>query len=138
MRRRISKEGKARADALRTYGGSGSLPSDAPAPLPSSLSGAPELAAAAAGAGKRYVDVIMRVRDDGRVIPLSVCWDDGRTFRIDEVLGDPASNAAPSAAACTLRYTVRIGAHTTHLFLERDAEDADAPLRWFVPSSAWA
>ena len=87
-------------------------------------------------AGKRYVDVIMRVRDDGRVIPLSVCWDDGRTFRIDEVLGDPAANAAPTATVRTLRYTVRIGAHTTHLFLERDAEDPSAPLRWFVPSSA--
>ena len=87
-------------------------------------------------AGKRYVDVIMRVRDDGRVIPLSVCWDDGRTFRIDEVLGNPAANAASTAAVRTLRYTVRIGAHTTHLFLERDAEDPSAPLRWFVPSSA--
>ena len=134
MRRRISKGGGT-SEALHAYGRSGSLPAEAPALLPSSLSGVPELAAAA-GAGKRYVDVIMRVRDDGRVIPLSVCWDDGRTFRIDEVLGDPASNAAPTATACTLRYTVRIGAHTTHLFLERDVEDADAPLRWFVPSSA--
>lgn len=84
--------------------------------------------------GKRYVDVIMRLRDDGRAIPLSVCWDDGRTFRIDEIIGDPVSSAAPAAASCTLRYTVRIGVRITHLFLERDAEDRSAPLRWFVVS----
>lgn len=96
----------------------------------SSLAGAPELLDAAAR--KHYVDVIVRVRDDGRVIPLSVCWEDGRTFRIDEVIGEPASSAPESASARTLRYAIRIGERRTHLFAERDADRADGALRWYV------
>lgn len=80
---------------------------------------------------RRYVDVIARWRDDGRIDPLSVCWPDGRSFQIEEVLGAPAANAFPQADACTLRYTVRIGGHVTQLFLERDgARPGEA--RWFV------
>ena len=41
---------------------------------------------------KHYVDVIMRLRDDGRIVPLSVCWDDGRTFHIDQVLDGALPN----------------------------------------------
>ncbi len=51
---------------------------------------------------KHYVDVIMRLRDDGRIVPLSVCWDDGRTFHIDQVLDGPISNAPRSANRRTL------------------------------------
>lgn len=85
---------------------------------------------------KRYIDVIMRVRDDGRVIPLFVCWEDGRTFRIDEVIGYPVASAPQTASSRTLRYTVRIGARTTHLFLEQDGSHVDASLRWYVLPSA--
>ena len=31
---------------------------------------------------RRYVDVIARWRDDGSIVPLSVCWADGRTFQM--------------------------------------------------------
>lgn len=85
---------------------------------------------------KHYVDVIMRLRDDGRIVPLSVCWDDGRTFHIDQVLDGPISNAPRSANRRTLRYTVRIGKRRTNLFLECEAGEgapiATRALRWYV------
>ena len=85
---------------------------------------------------KHYVDVIMRLRDDGRIVPLSVCWDDGRTFHIDQVLDGPISNAPRSANRRALRYTVRIGRRRTNLFLECEAGEgapiATRALRWYV------
>ena len=85
---------------------------------------------------KHYVDVIMRLRDDGRIVPLSVCWDDGRTFHIDQVLDGPISTAPRSANRRTLRYTVRIGRRRTNLFLECEAGEgapiATRALRWYV------
>ncbi len=85
---------------------------------------------------KHYVDVIMRLRDDGRIVPLSVCWDDGRTFHIDQVLDGPISNAPRFANRRTLRYTVRIGRRRTNLFLECEAGEgapiATRALRWYV------
>lgn len=85
---------------------------------------------------KHYVDVIMRLRDDGRIVPLSVCWDDGRTFHIDQVLDGPIANAPRSASRRTLRYTVRIGRRRTNLFLECEAGEgapiATRALRWYV------
>lgn len=85
---------------------------------------------------KHYVDVIMRLRDDGRIVPLSVCWDDGRTFHIDQVLDGPIANAPRSANRRTLRYTVRIGRRRTNLFLECEAGEgapiATRALRWYV------
>lgn len=85
---------------------------------------------------KHYVDAIMRLRDDGRIVPLSVCWDDGRTFHIDQVLDGPISNAPRSANRRTLRYTVRIGRRRTNLFLECEAGEgapiATRALRWYV------
>lgn len=92
--------------------------------------------APASGRIKHYVDVIMRLRDDGRIVPLSVCWDDGRTFHIDYVVDGPIANAPRTADKCTLRYTVQIGRRRTNLFLECEAAEgapaAARPLRWFV------
>lgn len=85
---------------------------------------------------KHYVDVIMRLRDDGRIVPLSVCWDDGRTFHIDHVVDGPIANAPFGAQDKTLRYTVQIGRRRTCLFLEchagQGAPGAGSSMRWYV------
>lgn len=90
----------------------------------------------AGGLVKHYVDAIVRVRDDGRIVPLSVCWPDGRTFHIDCVVAGPIANAPRAAEHRTLRYTVQIGRRRTNLFLECDAaQDASADaraMRWYV------
>ena len=83
---------------------------------------------------RHYVDVIMRLRDDGRIVPLSICWPDGRLFCIDAVLSGPISNA-PAAGARSLRFKVRIGSRVTYLFLEKtpaQSAAAEDSLRWYV------
>ncbi len=83
-------------------------------------------------ASRRYVDVIARCRDDGRIVPLVVCWDDGRTFQVDRVVGSPVSDRPAGTPGRTLRYTVVVGRKLTHLYLERGEEGAKDALRWYV------
>lgn len=84
---------------------------------------------------KMYVGVVVHVTDEGRVDPLVVCWPDGRTFRIDEVLyrGQPGQM---QKGAKTTRYHVRFGRHETDLFQERregsPAIGAPETDRWWV------
>lgn len=81
---------------------------------------------------RKYVDVIARWHESGRVEPMSICWPDGRTFQIDQVIGKPASSAFENAPARILRYVVRIGTRTTHLFLEINTREGVTCARWFV------
>ena len=72
---------------------------------------------------KHYVQVLARIDEDGCVTPLSVTWDDGRTFEIDRVL-DARQAASRKVGGTGMRYLVRIGQATTYLFYEDP--------RWFV------
>jgi len=72
---------------------------------------------------KQYVEVIAKHEEDGTVLPLTVCWDDGRKFKIDSVL-DRRQAAALKTGGCGIRFRIRIGKAETFLFYE-------AP-RWFV------
>lgn len=80
---------------------------------------------------KLYVDVIARVRDDGRIVPLVVKWPDGREFQIDRVLG-VASSAASEATVVTRRYDVIVGSKRTQVFFERDRREGERGARWYV------
>ncbi len=72
---------------------------------------------------KVYVAVVVRYSPEGELKPLSVQWEDGRSFSIDRIL-DVRRAASMKAGGAGIRYTVRIGRHETYLFLEED--------RWFV------
>jgi hypothetical protein len=72
---------------------------------------------------KVYVAVRARFEPDGRLTPLSLTWEDGREYGIDRVL-DMRRAASTKAGGAGIRYTVRIGAAETFLFLEEN--------RWFV------
>ena len=72
---------------------------------------------------KHYVEVLARIDEDGAVTPVSITWEDGRTFEIDRVL-DVRRAASLKAGGSGVRYTVRIGHTETYLFLEED--------RWFA------
>lgn len=75
-------------------------------------------------AHKRYVDVFMRITDEGRFDPIIIMWPDGRTFEIAEII--ERGNFGPSyRGVSTARYRVRIGSHETNLFLERRTYDAN-------------
>ena len=72
---------------------------------------------------KHYVEVLSRTDEDGFVTPVSITWDDGRTFQIDRVL-DRRHAASLKVGGTGLRFLVRIGETTTYLFYENP--------RWFV------
>ncbi len=72
---------------------------------------------------KVYVGVKARFEPDGRLLPLSVKWENGREYEIDRVL-NVCRAASLKAGGAGVRYTVRIGVNETYLFLEED--------KWFV------
>ena len=72
---------------------------------------------------KVYVAVVARYSPEGELRPLSLQWEDGRSFSIDRIL-DVRRAASLKAGGAGIRYTVRIGRQETYLFLEED--------RWFV------
>lgn len=73
---------------------------------------------------KAYVGVRAEFSPDGGwPIPVSVHWEDGHEFPIDEVI-DIRRAASLKAGGTGIRYTIRIGSRQTYLFLEED--------KWFV------
>ncbi len=88
---------------------------------------------------KQYVDVVARILAGGEVVPVSVCWVDGRTFTIDEVL-HAGSFGIVVQGVRTATYSVRFGGHETEIYLEERADVREAgtgaraahALRWWV------
>lgn len=74
-------------------------------------------------ARRTYVKVTLEVSPEGGVRPLTVEWEDGRSFEVDRLL-DVRRAAATKAGGQGMRYTVRILGRETYLF-----EDEG---RWFV------
>lgn len=72
---------------------------------------------------KVYVAVRASFDTDGRILPLSITWEDGREYEIDRVL-DVRRAASLKAGGAGIRYIVRIGRTETYLFLEET--------KWFV------
>ncbi|MGM9591011.1 MAG: hypothetical protein ACI3W5_03290 [Faecousia sp.] len=72
---------------------------------------------------KVYVAVNARFEPDGKLLPLTVTWEDGREYEIDRIL-DIRRAASLKAGGTGIRYRVRIGRTETYLFLEED--------KWFV------
>lgn len=72
---------------------------------------------------KQYVEVIARFDEDGAITPLSITWEDGRTFEIDRIL-DRRHAASLKVGGTGMRYLIRIGNATTYLFHEDP--------RWYV------
>ena len=72
---------------------------------------------------KVYVDVTLRHDKYGKIIPLSVTWEDGRKYEIDRVI-DVRRAASTKVGGNGMRFTVRILGKETYLF-----DDGE---RWFV------
>lgn len=72
---------------------------------------------------KVFVDVVLKCSRDGRQTPLTVIWEDGRTYEVDKVL-DFRQAASLKVGGQGLRYKCRICGHETFLWLEDG--------KWFV------
>ena len=75
---------------------------------------------------KIYVEVIVRVDEDGNNHPECIIFDRARKYFIDKVI-DVRRACAMKVGGTAMRYTVRIGSRTTYLF-EDDG-------KWFVEAS---
>jgi hypothetical protein len=81
------------------------------------------------GIYKKYVDVIARFYEDGRIIPLAIWWAEGQLYEIDRVL-DVRPAASLKAGGAGIRYTCRIQGHEKYIWREQD--------RWFVEAKECA
>ena len=72
---------------------------------------------------RAYVKVVVEFSPEGKIVPLSVEWEDGRKFPVDRLL-DVRRAASTKVGGTGMRYTVRIMGHETYLFEDRG--------RWFV------
>ena len=72
---------------------------------------------------KVFVEVNAHFDTDGKLMPLSIVWEDGRQFDIDRV-NDVRKAASLKSGGSGIRYTCRIMNKEVYLFYEVD--------RWFV------
>ena len=78
---------------------------------------------------KKYVPVIVRFDEDGKIRPLEIEYDNGQKFAIDKVL-DVCRAACQSAGGVGDRYTVQILGQETYLWFEERGKEK----KWFVAS----
>ncbi len=73
---------------------------------------------------KRYVDVIVKQTKNGNIVPLYVCWENGRSYQIDKIISK--ERRASQVGGCGLRFVCMISGQRRNLFLEKN--------RWFIES----
>ena len=66
---------------------------------------------------RKNITVIAKMRDTGKVIPLSIVWEDGRLFEIERIL-DIRKAASTKGGGKGLRYMVRIKNQERYLWLD--------------------
>ena len=66
---------------------------------------------------KVYVEVNVKFYPDGRIMPLTIIWRDGKIFNIDRVT-DVRRAAARRGGGFGMRYTCMIEGHSSFLFYE--------------------
>ena len=79
---------------------------------------------------KVYVEVLVRYTAEGQVIPLSILWEDGHRYQIDQVKSVERC-ASRKAGGCGLMYTCIVQGKETHLYYEDDSTG-----RWFLERKA--
>jgi hypothetical protein len=80
---------------------------------------------------KVYVDTTVRFSADGIIRPLSIEWEDGKTYEITKVLGCKPG-ASRRAGGAGLVYTCIIEGKEVHLYYE----DSYKVPKWFLESKA--
>lgn len=82
--------------------------------------------------GKRYVEVIAKFDINGKVIPLSIIWEDGRIFEVDKIL-DMRQAVSLKAGGTGYRYLVLIKGNRRYLFCEgQNLKNKHSLCKWFI------
>lgn len=76
---------------------------------------------------KQFVSVEAKFDTDGNLLPLCICWEDGRKFEIDRIT-DVRYAASLKSGGTGLRYTCRIRNQQRYLFLDNN--------RWFIETAS--
>lgn len=76
---------------------------------------------------KRFVDMIVRFKEDGQIIPLQINWGPDQIYEIDSII-DIQRAASLKAGGIGLRYLCRIRGQERYIWQEGD--------RWFVEARA--
>ena len=66
---------------------------------------------------RKNINVIAKMCESGKVIPLSILWSDSETFNIDKVL-DIRKKASTKGGGKGLRYTCKIKNQERYLWLD--------------------
>lgn len=72
---------------------------------------------------RKNITVIARMQDDGKVIPLTILWNNEKSFEIDKIL-DIRKKASTKGGGKGLRYTCKILGQERFLWLDDNI--------WFV------
>ena len=73
---------------------------------------------------KVYVEVLVRYTAEGQVIPLSILWEDGHRYQIDQVKSVERC-ASRKAGGAGILYTCIVSGKECHLYYEEN-------LQWFM------
>ncbi len=69
--------------------------------------------------GKKNVAVTAKFSEDGKVTPISIQWEDGRTFEIDRIT-DVRKAASLKAGGMGVRYTCHIRGKEVYMFKDEN------------------
>ncbi len=73
---------------------------------------------------KKYVDVIVKQTKQGNLVPLCICWENGKEYHIDKVVSQ--QRHVSQVGGCGMRFICMIQGRTRNLYLEKN--------RWFIES----
>lgn len=66
---------------------------------------------------RKNITVIAKMQDDGKIIPLTILWNNEKSFEIDKVL-DIRKKASTKGGGKGLRYTCKILGQERFLWLD--------------------
>jgi len=82
------------------------------------------------GSCKVYVDVNVKITKDGKMIPLSLVWEDGKTYRIERVLSVRPAPALKAGGQGD-RYEIMIGGRISRLWFTHNEDISDPHVGWW-------
>ncbi len=69
--------------------------------------------------GKKFISIVAQFSEEGKVIPMTLIWEDGRKFSIDRIV-DIRKVASLKAGGIGLRYDCFIHGKQVYLYKDED------------------